>query len=317
MASNLSVAFNNGVKCPLIGFGTWRARGEDAYKAVKHAIEVGYRHIDTAFVYQNENEVGRAINDTIKAGLIKRDDIFVVSKLSSTNHKENMVVPAIRKSLDNLQLEYLDLFLIHAPWSTIPEVEGQVCLNSKKTPDGKDVLDDIDPAETWRGMEQCVKLGLARSIGLSNFNSKQTEDIMQICTIKPVTNQVELHHLLNQEKLKRFSEERGITLTAYRSLGGAKNIHKVLSDEKICSLATKYQKSPAQIILKWVMQRGIIAIPKSVTPKRIEENLAASNFTISDEDMAYISSMDTNTRYCEFLDSKDSKYFPFHEGVEY
>lgn len=300
-----------------MGFGTWRARGEDAFNSVKHAIEVGYRHIDTAFLYQNEKEVGRAIKEKIEDGLIRREDIFVVSKLSSANHKEDIVVPAIRKSLENLQLEYLDLYLIHGPWSTIPEVEGQVCLKSKTTPDGHDVLDVIDPTETWQGMEQCVKLGLTRSIGISNFNSKQTEAILRICTIKPVTNQVELHPFLSQEKLQRFSEEHGVTLTAYRSLGGPRNIHKVMGDDRICTLASKYQKSPAQIILKWIIQRGIIALAKSVTPKRIEENFAACDFLITDEDMAYISSLDANIRYCEFLDFKDSKHHSFGKGVEF
>lgn len=313
----MAIVFNNGHRCPIIGFGTYLARGEDACNAVKKAIEVGYRHIDTAFVYQNEEAVGRAINEKITDGSVKREDLFVVSKLSSANHKRNMVVPALKKSLEKLNLEYLDLYLIHSPWSTVPENEGQVCLKSKTTPNGKDMLDDIDPVETWKGMEECVKLGLAHSIGLSNFNSLQTDDILNSCSIKPVTNQVELHHLLSQEKLQRFSEERGIKLTAYRSLGGKKNAHKFLGDDTINKIAAKHNRTPAQIILRWITQRGVIAIPKSSTPARIEENFNSCDWDLDAEDMKSMSSLDRGERFCQFIDSQDSKYFPFAPGVEY
>nr|XP_039264836.1 1,5-anhydro-D-fructose reductase-like [Styela clava]XP_039264837.1 1,5-anhydro-D-fructose reductase-like [Styela clava] len=311
------VNFNNGVKCPIVGFGTYLIKGEECYNCVKAAIDIGYRHIDTAFVYKNEKEVGQAINDKVKEGMVKREDIFVVSKLSSANHKENMVVPALRKTLENLNLSCIDLYLIHAPWSTKPLVEGEVCLDSQIEEDGKEIQDDIDPVETWRGMEECVRLGLARCIGLSNFNKEQTQNILNSCKIKPVTNQVECHHLLNQEKLRKYSQENGVTISAYRSLGGAKKIHIVLGDENIKKLAEKYEKTPAQIILRWIIQRGILAIPKSSNLKRIEENFNVFDFEIDETDMDFIMSLNQDQRFVEFLSVTESKYFPFKKGVEY
>nr|XP_039265689.1 aldo-keto reductase family 1 member B1-like [Styela clava] len=271
------VTFNNGVKCPIVGFGTSSINSEDCYNCVKAAIDIGYRHIDTAFVYENEKEVGQAINDKVKE----------------------------------------DLYLIHTPWSTKPLVEREVCLESQIAEDGKEIQDDIDPVETWRGMEECVRLGLARCIGLSNFNKEQTQNILNSCKIKPVTNQVECHHLLNQEKLRTYCEEHGLSITAYRSLGGAKKIHVVLGDENIEKLAEKYEKTPAQIIIRWIIQRGIVAIPKSSNLKRIEENFNVFDFEIDDTDVDFIMSLNQDQRFLEYLPMTESKYFPFKEGVEY
>lgn len=311
------VTFNNGIKCPILGFGTWKLYGDNAYAAVKSALEVGYRHIDTAFCYENEDQVGKAINEKIKEGSIARKDIFVVSKLSSANHAQSVVVPALKKTLENLGLDYLDLFLIHFPSSTKPVVEGEVCLESQKGPDGNELFADIDPVETWKGMEECVQLGLAKCIGLSNFNSRQVQRILDNCTIKPATNQVECHHLLSQAKLQKFLEDNGIVLTAYRSLGGAKNVDKFLGNETLVGIGRKHRKTSAQVILRWLLQRGMIALPKSSSPERIKQNFEIFDFDISTEDMDAINAMNSNTRFCQFLDVMPSKYFPFPEDVEF
>lgn len=317
-SSHLSdcVLFNNGIECPILGFGTWRTWKNDTYKAVKSALEAGYRHIDTASMYANEQEVGQAINEKIEQSLVKREEVFVVSKLSHVNHEENMVVPALKKSLELLNLEYIDLYLIHAPWSTKPHVPGKENDTSEPDNDGE-ILSDVDPVETWKGMEQCVKQGLAKSIGVSNFNSKQIQNILDMCKIKPVTNQVECHPLLNQERFLGFLKQHDIVLTGYRPLGGANGLHLILGNDKVVQLAKKYKKTPAQIIVRWNIQRGIVVIPKSGKPERIKENCDVFDFSLSDEDVNEIMTLHNNTRFCKHTEWKNSKHFFLPSDLEF
>jgi len=306
---------------PLLGLGTWKSKSGEVEAAVKKALEVGYRHIDCAFGYGNEGEVGKALKYGMEELKIPRSEIFVTSKLWNTFHAPQDVEPAFHKSLEALGLEYLDLYLMHWPicfknlnWTT----------NFPTNPDGSIIYDlENHPNDTYLAMEKLVEKGLVKSIGVSNFNSKQIEDVLSVCKIKPVTNQVECQPYLGQEKLKKFCEERGIFLTAYSPLGSpdrpwAKpDDPKLLEDSRLVSMGQKYGKSVAQILLRWQIQRKIVVIPKSVTPSRIEENAALFDFELSEEDMKVIAGFECNGRI--ILPMKEGKprdaghpHFPFN-----
>ncbi|XP_024871506.1 1,5-anhydro-D-fructose reductase-like, partial [Temnothorax curvispinosus] len=232
-------------------------------KAVKEAIDLGYRHIDTAFFYNNEKEIGEAVREKIKEGSVTREDLFITTKLWNNVHKEELVVPACKKSLANLGLEYVDLYLIHWPFAF---KEGNDLLPQDAT--GNLAESDVDYLETWRGMEECVRQGLTRSIGISNFNSEQITRLLKSAKIAPVNNQIEININLNQEKLVDFCKKHNITVTAYSPLGQPGNssgMDNKLDSPLILQLAKKYKKTPAQIALRYVYQHGAAPIPKSVT----------------------------------------------------
>ncbi|XP_036332145.1 aldo-keto reductase family 1 member B1 [Rhagoletis pomonella] len=301
------IKLSNGQAIPSIGLGTWRSRESDAERAVKDAIDVGYRHIDTAFVYENEDEVGRAINAKIAEGIIKREDIFVVTKLGGIHHDPQLVEHACRKSLSNLGLVYIDLYLMHFP-------VGQVYKGDENV-HGTAELSDVDYLDTWHAMEKLVDVGLVRGIGLSNFNAEQTERVIQNCRIRPLVNQVECHPGLNQKKLIAFSRHHNIVITAYCPLARPKPDQQwppFLYDETAKKLAQKYQKTTTQICLRYLLQLGTIPIPKSVTKNRIEENFAIFDFELSDEDMNIMDGYHTGRRLVPFLAMSRHKYFPFN-----
>jgi len=306
-----TVKLNNGYNFPVIGLGTYDAgkKGE-VEQVVKDAIDVGYRHIDGAMMYQNEEEVGAAINAKIKEGVIKRDDIFVTSKLWNTYHKAELVQQALKKTLSDMQLEYLDLYLIHWPFAF---KEGGSLM--PKDENDKYMLSDIDYVETWKAMEECVKLGLTKSIGVSNFNSEQIERLLKVATVKPVTNQVECHPYLTQNKLIAFCKEREIVITAYSPLcrpssTSAADWPAPLTDPKIQELAKKYNKSAAQIILRYLIQHETVPIPKSSNKKRLQENIDIFDFELSKQDIAAIDGLNRNTRICTFAEYH--KLYPFN-----
>ncbi|KAJ1521064.1 hypothetical protein ONE63_002770 [Megalurothrips usitatus] len=308
-----SVKLNNGQDFPVLGLGTWKSKPGEVEQAVKDAIDVGYRHIDGAFFYENEPEVGKGVKAKIAEGVIKREDIFITSKLWNTFHRPDLVVDACKKSLKNFGVDYLDLYLIH--WPMGYEEEGELFpLN----PDGSVRYSEVDYVETWKELEKCVQLGLVKSIGVSNFNSEQIERILKICKIKPVVNQVECHPYLNQKKLLDFCKARDILITAYSPLGspdrpwakpGDPNL---LEDPKVKAIAQKYKKSPAQIILRYLIQHGTVPIPKSVNKKRLAENIEIFDFELSPADIAVIDTFDCNGRLIPQLDGKLHKYYPFN-----
>jgi 2,5-diketo-D-gluconate reductase A len=257
--------FNDGHSIPQLGFGVFQVPPEDTVDVVRHALKTGYRHIDTAAAYKNEAGVGEAIRDS---GL-NRDEVFVTTKLFNTDQGHDSALKAFDKSLDRLGLEYVDLYLIHWP-----------------APDrGKYV-------ETWRAFAQFHREGRARSIGVSNFLPEHLEKIIDATGVTPALNQIELHPQLQQPELRRFHEEHGILTEAWSPLGqGA-----ILDDETIKEIASAHERTVAQVVLRWHLQLGNVVIPKSVTPKRIEENFELFDFELSEDDMAAIARLDRGER---------------------
>jgi diketogulonate reductase-like aldo/keto reductase len=286
---------------PLVGLGTWQAgKGDDAVqKIVELAIDLGYRHIDCAAAYGNEQQVGAAIAKKIADGVVKREDLYVVSKLWNTQHEPKDVVPACRQTLKDLGLKYIDLYLIHWP---VAFASGK---GKFPTTESGRVDYGYTPIEqTWKAMEALVQQGLTKAIGLSNFNSKQIDRIIRCGTIRPACLQIESTPYLTQEKLIDFCNKRDIQVVAYSPLGsndrpwGKKDDQILLQEPKVLDLAKKYKKSPAQILLRFQVQRGVAVIPKTIQSQRLIENLQVTNFNLSDEDMNALKSLNRNFRYC-------------------
>ncbi|XP_049312944.1 aldo-keto reductase family 1 member B1 isoform X2 [Bactrocera dorsalis] len=308
------VILNNGLKIPILGLGTWGSPKGETEQAVKDAIDIGYRHIDCAYVYQNEDEVGAGIEAKIAEGVVKREELFITSKLWNTFHKPELVREALETTLKNLRLDYLDLYLVHWPMGY---KEGGALFPNDDI--GKVQHSDVDYVDTWKAMEKLVEAGLVKSIGISNFNKRQIERVLEVASIVPVTNQIESHPYLTQEKLIEFCKSKNITITAYSPLGSpsrpwAKPEDPVLlEDAKIVGIAKKYGKTPAQILIRYQLQRGNIVIPKSVTKSRIASNFDVFNFELNTEDIATISSFNCNGRFVPMDNHRSHKYYPFND----
>ncbi|WMJ18510.1 aldo/keto reductase [Geobacillus kaustophilus] len=261
-----TTTLHNGVKMPWLGLGVFQVKdGEEVVNAVKAALEVGYRSIDTAAIYGNEQGVGKAIAESG----IPRDELFITTKVWNADHGYESTLAAFDESMKKLGLDYLDLYLIHWP------------LPSR----GKYV-------ETWRALEKLYKDGLVRAIGVSNFKIHHLEEIMANCEIKPMVNQVEYHPRLNQKELHDFCKSHGIQLEAWSPLMQG----RLLDDPVLVEIANKYNKSAAQVIIRWDLQTGVVTIPKSVKPHRIAENADVFDFELSQEDMDKINALNQNKR---------------------
>lgn len=308
-----TVILNNNVKIPIFGLGTWKSAPGVVGQVIKDAIDAGYRHFDCAHIYGNEAEIGAALKEVFNEGKVKREDVFITSKLWNSFHRPGAVEPALRTTLKNLELDYLDLYLIHWP-TGFKEIED----NLWPLEDGKVIVSDVDYVDTWKAMEEVYKKGLTKSIGISNFNKEQIERVLKVATVVPQTNQVECHPYLNQKKLMQFCKEKNITITAYSPLGSADRPWakpgdpELLDDPKIKAIGTKYGKTAAQVVLKYQVQRGNIVIPKSVNKKRMEENINIFDFELSNEDIVELDSFDCNGRICPLSDCSHHKYYPFN-----
>ncbi|XP_056459493.1 aldo-keto reductase family 1 member A1-B isoform X3 [Gadus chalcogrammus] len=309
---------NTGRKMPLLGLGTWKSETGKVKQAVIWALQAGYRHIDCAVIYGNEVEIGEALQETLGSGkticmrqALRREDVFVTSKLWNTRHHPEDVEPSLLKTLKDLKLEYLDLYLIHWPYGF---QRGDAPF--PRSEDGTLLYDNIDYKLTWAAMEKLVEKGLVRAIGLSNFNSRQIDDVLSIANIKPTVLQVESHPYLNQVELLAHCRERGLVLTAYSPLGSPDRAWKhpdepvLLEEPNIAALAQKYSKSHAQIILRWQTQRGVVTIPKSVTESRIKENIEIFDFSLEVEEMKSITDLHRDWRYIVPTITVDGKSVP-------
>lgn len=309
--------FASGYKIPCVGLGTWKSKPGEVGAAVKSAVRIGYRHLDCALVYGNEKEIGQAIKECIDEGLVKREDLFITTKLWNTYHRAARVAEGCQESLDNLGLDYIDLYLIHWPLP-LRENAGLFPL----TEDGLTDVIDIDFTETWTAMQDLVDQGLCRSIGVSNFNSKQIQRLIDLGLKHPIScNQVEISPYISNEKLLQFCKSKDITVVAYSPLGSAdrpwaKPDDPVLLEEPaILKIAARHKKSAGQVILRWGVQRGYIVIPKSVSEARQKQNFEIFDFTLDDEEMNVIHGMNRNFRVCVWnrAGAYHSPYYPFHE----
>ncbi|XP_048516219.1 aldo-keto reductase family 1 member B1-like [Athalia rosae] len=310
MAKIPAVKFYNGAEVPILGLGTWRSAPGEVTQAVKDAIDIGYRHIDGAHFYGNEKEIGEAIRSKIEEGVIKREDIFYTGKLWNTFHRPGAVEPALRTTLDDLGFDYVDLYLIHWPFAYKEGADP-----NPKDANGKLVFADYDYVDTWKAMEDIHEKGLAKNIGVSNFNKEQLERLLKTAKIKPVTNQVECQPYLAQFELSGYCKSKGIVLTAYRPIGGLGKPWepKLREDPEIARIAKKYNKTISQILLRYQVDRSHVVIPKSVNKSRIKENFEIFDFELSEQDVDLINSLNRDLRLCPMLECVDSPHFPFEK----
>jgi alcohol dehydrogenase (NADP+) len=293
-----TLSFANGALMPIVGLGTWKSAPGEVYAAVREAIRAGYRHIDCASVYGNEAEIGNALRDAMAEGQVTREELWVTSKLWNNAHGRENVAGALGKTLADLKLSYLDLYLIHWP---IPLKPGAIFPSS-----AADFLTSAQAPirSTWEGMEDTLSAGQTRHIGVSNFSVKKLRDLIENSTTKPEVNQVELHPLLQQADLVSFCTSNGVHITAWAPLGSADrpdstkrpNAPVLLENPVIKSIAESIGCTPAQILIAWHVNRGIATIPKSVSPSRLRENLAAAEITLTAAAMERIAALDQNYR---------------------
>jgi alcohol dehydrogenase (NADP+) len=294
-----TLEFGNGDRMPVLGLGTWNSAPGDVYKAVKEAIRFGYRHIDCAFIYGNEAEIGQALGEAFSEGLARREQMWITSKLWNSFHAPEDVENALNQTLADLQLDYLDMFLMH--W---PVAIKKGCLLPESA---QDIIpqNQLPVRSTWQAMESLVDNGTCKHIGVSNFSIVKLKALLASARLKPEMNQIELHPYLQQPDMLDYCSRNGIHLTAYAPLGSPGRPARLrvpddpvlLEDPVITAIADRLAAAPAQILISWAIQRGWAVIPKSVTPQRIKQNFDALEIGLSDQDILEIDKLNRNRRY--------------------
>lgn len=311
-----------------MGLGLWKIEQERTADVVRQAIEVGYRHFDSACDYGNEAETGAGLQAAIESGAVSRHDLWITSKLWNNYHRAEHVRPALQRTLSDLRLDYLDLYLIHFPISLkfIP-LETRYPPGWTHDPEAETPQLEPDPVpirETWEAMQELVTAGLVREIGVCNFGVSLLRDLLSYATITPTVLQVEMHPFLTQEKLLRFCRESGIAVTAFSPLGAqsyfqlnmAEASESVLEQPTVSEIAQRHGRTPAQVVLRWGIQRGTSVVPKTSSPERLRENLDLFDFSLSDEEMAAISGLNRNRRFNDpgdFCEAGFNTFFPIYE----
>ncbi|KAK9325201.1 NADP-dependent oxidoreductase domain-containing protein [Lipomyces orientalis] len=306
----MSVALKpSGQQMPLVGFGLWKVPQETCADTVYNAIKVGYRLFDGAQDYGNEKEAGDGVRRAIADGLVKREDLFITSKLWNTFHSKKHVLEMTKKSLADWGLDYFDLWLIHFPIAqkyVDPAVRYPPNFFSG-TDNGTMEFEDVPIAETWAEMEKAVEIGYAKNIGISNFCGALIIDLLRYAKIPPAVLQIEHHPYLTQPQLIALAEQRGIAVTAYSSFGPqsflelghpvAQKVGLLLEADFITSIANAHGKTPAQVLLRWATQRSIAVIPKSNSPQRLAENLNHVDFDLTPDEIDKISGLNIGLRF--------------------
>ncbi|CAI2353745.1 unnamed protein product [Caenorhabditis sp. 36 PRJEB53466] len=293
MSSKVPIfSLSNGVRMPSVGLGTWQMTGEEAKVVIRDAIEAGYRHIDTATLYQNESQIGDALAELFAEGVVRREDIFITTKAFCHEIAPDVVEEALRNSLKRLRLQYVDLYLAHIPAATNED-------GSHRT--------DVKVEDIWRGFEKVYDLGLTKAIGVSNFNESQLERIIKIYKVPIHVSQLELHLYLPQKAHRALCKKHDIIITAYASLGspgrmqvvasngrplfdGTKDAANEMNDRNVKALAQKYSKTPAQIIIRATVEMGIVVIPKTTIKSRLQENINVFDFPMCPMDVIFLES---------------------------
>lgn len=314
-----SIELSDGRKVALLGLGTCFATSDEIETAVAEAIRVGYRLIDAAPKYGNETGVGKGIAAGLKDAGVEREDLFVTSKLYHTDHRAARVVPALKKTLSDLNLNNVDCWMMHAPWAFEPKDTGIVSCEPKEDKFGA-IVEEVDILETWREMERCVDLGLAKSIAVCNFSGRMLENLVKSCRIKPVLNQIESHLYFNNQRLNDFCQKLNIPLMAFHPIGETrvkKDEQHLRDDPELAKLACKLETSPVKLMLRFHIERGVIPIPKSSNPKHIRENFEALSMTPLDkETMTRLMDFDCDMRfYSHKWIAKLSTFYPFNDDV--
>ncbi|XP_049526092.1 1,5-anhydro-D-fructose reductase-like isoform X1 [Dermacentor silvarum] len=327
------VLMNNGVWMPLVGIGICKGDSAMVERVVEAAVAAGYRYIDTSHAAHNEAAIGNALRRVIAAGKVRREELFVVTKLPCEGNRRDKVRKYLRSSLKKLQMPFVDLYMVHFPvyerafkkshrrhgdahqQSDLPDVDA-----SPDSPTSEEesatpaAVDETDILDTWRGMEDAANMGMTRSIGLCNFNKEQVTRILAMATIRPAALQVECHAYMNQDDLLQFCKERSICLTAYAPLGspvGAMHVAACSKEQKpreeqnhsdlmqhavLRKMADTYKKTPAQILIRWLLQRGVVALPRSTCPDHIQENIQVFDFELSETDVKTLTGLNRNMR---------------------
>ncbi|XP_015586347.1 alcohol dehydrogenase [NADP(+)] [Cephus cinctus] len=318
MASKLFLTLPTGQHLPALGFGTWQATDAELETALDAALEAGYRHIDAASAYENEPIIGKVLKKWLDAGKVKREELFIVSKLPVVGNRPSGVEKWLKKSLKDLQLDYLDLYLVHAPF-TLEEVGTELHPVNEK---GEIRIDtSTDHIKVWAEMEKQVADKRTKAIGLSNFNIQQINKILAAAKL-PVSNlQIELHVYFQQKELVEFCKSKGITVTAYSPLGSrglvkllgkTDTMPDLLKNPTVVKIAQKIGKSPGQVLLRYIIQKGIAAIPKSTNPQRIKENIDLFDWELQSSDMDDLNALDkgSSARICDFSFFKGIRNHP-------
>ncbi|XP_020622195.1 alcohol dehydrogenase [NADP(+)]-like isoform X2 [Orbicella faveolata] len=294
-----AVKLNNGALMPSVALGTWKSKKGEVGRAVRLALQYGYRHIDCAHIYLNEDEIGETFAEVFKEGKVKREDVFVTSKLWCNSHDPEDVLPACQTTLKNLQLSYLDLYLIHIPTSFKKDA-----LFPRSIAEGTLGYSPDRIAKTWQAMEQLLDKGLCKAIGISNFTVKKTKALLETAKIVPACNQVELHPYLPQPELLKFCASKGIVVTAYSPLGSpdrpganADSDPVVLNNPVLQKIADKHNTTIALVALAWGIKRETPVLPKAVSESHIKENFEALHVKLDEDDMKAIENIGIHHRY--------------------